>query len=131
MYMLDTPIHELATGPNFGTICFNLPNGQIASHVMWVDADENHILINTEVHRAKFKALQANPNVTVTIWSAQNSYAYAEVRGQVVDTVRGPEARAHIDTLAVRYTGAVYQGTVESERVIVKIAPDRQRTQGL
>ena len=37
---------------------------------MWVDADDDHVLINTEVHRAKYKAISANPNVTVTIWGS-------------------------------------------------------------
>ena len=32
--------------------------------------DDDHVLINTEVHRAKYKAISANPNVTVTIWVA-------------------------------------------------------------
>ena len=37
--MLDPSIKQLATSKNFGTFCVTLPNGQIASHVMWVDAD--------------------------------------------------------------------------------------------
>lgn len=130
--MLDPAIKELAsTGKNFGTICFHLPNGQIGSHVMWVDADDEHVLINTEVHRAKFRAVEADPNVTVTIWRDGSHYAYAEVRGRVVDTVRGPEARAHIDALSQRYLGVDYQPQIVSERVILKIAPDRQRHQNL
>ncbi len=129
--MLDPVIRDLAQGPNFGTICVNLPNGQILSHVMWVDADDDHVLINTEVHRAKFKAIEANPNVTVSIWKVDSPYQYAEVRGRVVETVRGPEARAGIDALSQKYTGHDYQPPIQSERVIVRIAPDRQRTQGL
>ena len=83
------------------------------------------------MHRAKFKAIEADPNVTITVWKADNPYSYAEVRGRVVDTVRGPEARAHIDALSQRYTGADYAGQIESERVIVKIAPDRQNPRNL
>ena len=36
----------------------------------WVDADDDHVLINTEVHRAKFKAVERDPRVTVTILGA-------------------------------------------------------------
>ena len=126
--MIEPAIKALAsTGRNFGTICVHLPSGAIASHVMWVDADDDHVMINTEVHRAKFKAMEANPNVTVTVWSAENPYAYAEVRGRVVETIAGEAGRAHIDALSQRYTGADYSNPIESERVIVKIAPDRQR----
>ena len=126
--MLDAAVKELAQGTNFGTLAVHLPSGAIMSHVMWVDADDDHILINTEVHRAKFKAIEANPNVTVTIWSAASAYNFAEVRGTVVETVRGDEARAHIDALAQKYTSAPYAGEIESERVIVKIAPTRQQS---
>ena len=92
--MLDPVIRDLAHGKNFGSISFHLPNGSIATHVMWVDADDEHVLINTEVHRAKYKAIEANPVVTVTVWSSENAYTYAEVRGTVAGEVRGPAARA-------------------------------------
>lgn len=130
--MLDPAIRQLAsTGANFGTVCVQLPSGAVASHVMWVDADDDHIIFNTEVHRAKYRAVTENPNVTVTVWKSDNPYAYAEVRGRVVETVTGAEARAHIDQLSHRYLGKDYAGEIQSERVIVKIAPDRQRSQNL
>ena len=130
--MLDPAIRDLASkGANFATICFHLPGGQIASHVMWVDADDEHIRINTEVHRAKYRAIEQNPSVTVTVWNKENPYQYGEVRGTVVGEVRGPEARANIDALSQRYTGNLYGNAIESERVILKIAPDRQRSMGL
>jgi len=125
--MLDTTIKELAQGKNFGTISVVLPNGQISTNVMWVDADDDHLLLNTEVHRAKFKALEANPQVTVVVWDAENPYHYGEVRGRVVDTVTGPTAREHADALSRRYTGKDYAAPIVSERVILKIAPERQR----
>ncbi len=100
--MLDPVIRDLARGKNFGSISFHLPNDAIATHVMWVDADDEHVLINTEVHRWKYKAMQADKNVTVTIWSSENPYAYAEVRGTVTGEIRGPEARDGIDALVAQ-----------------------------
>lgn len=128
---LDPKIRELATGPNYGTFSFRMPDGLIASHVMWVDATDEHVLINTEVHRAKYRAVQDDPVVTVTIWDASNPYRYAEVRGRVVGEVRGPEARAHIDACAQRYMGTDYRNEIQSERVILQVAPERQRANGL
>jgi PPOX class probable F420-dependent enzyme len=129
--MLDPVIRDLAKGKNFGSISFHLPNGAIATHVMWVDADDDHVLINTEVHRAKYKAIEANPNVTVAIWSSESPYSYAEVRGTVASEVRGPDARAHIDFLAQKYTSQDYSNEIQSERVILQVTPSRTRTQGL
>jgi general stress protein 26 len=125
--MLDAAIKELAQGKNFGTISVLLSNGRISTNVMWVDADDEHVLINTEVHRLKFKAVEANPNVTVVVWG-DNPYNYAEVRGRVVETVRGTEARDHIDALSRKYTGGDYANPITSERVILKIAPDFQHS---
>ena len=54
-------------------------------------------------------------------------YSYAEVRGRVVETVRGPAARAHIDALSQKYRGRDYDPSIiKSERVILRIAPDVQ-----
>ncbi len=129
--MLDPAIRELATeGANFAMLSFVLPSGQIASHVMWIDATDDQLLINTEIDRAKYKAVQQNPNVTVTIWDAANPYRYAEVRGRVSGQVRGDEARAHIDTLSRRYRGQDYANVVKSERVILRVDPVRQRVRG-
>jgi len=40
--------------------------------------------------------------------------------------VTGPEARQHIDELSNKYTGHDYQNPIQSERVILKIAPRKQ-----
>ena len=66
--MLDPAVKKLAQDKNFAVITVHLPSGAAATQVMWVDADDDHILMNTEVHRAKYKALQADPRVTVTVW---------------------------------------------------------------
>ncbi len=130
--MLEPAIRELASnGKNFATIAMRLPNGQLLSHVMWVDANDDELLINTEIHRAKYKATQFEPDVTVTIWDADNAYRYAEVRGRVTGEVRGDGAREHIDQLSQRYLGHDYQAPIQSERVVLRITPVRQRSFGL
>lgn len=126
--MIDEGIKRLVKGPNFGTLTTLLKDGSPATHVMWVDADDEYVLINTEIHRAKYRNIQRDPRVTVTIWDADNPYDYVEVRGVVEETVTGPEARTHIDELSERYTGGPYKNPIQSERVILKIRPTRQRT---
>ena len=128
MPALDQRVRELAQAPNFATLSVILRSGRPMTHVMWVDADEDHVLINTEVHRAKFRAVERDPRVTVTIWQRDDPYTYAEVRGEVVETVRGQEARAHIDSLSRKYRGKDYDdAAITSERVILRIAPETVR----
>ena len=127
MAALDPTARTLAQGANFAAFTVHLASGAAMTHVMWVDATDDEVLINTEVHRDKFRAVERDPRVTVTIWDAGNSYHYAEVRGRVVATVRGPEARAHIDKLSRKYRGQDYDpAIITSERVILRIAPDVQ-----
>ena len=130
--MLDPSIKQLAQTKNFGTFCVNLPNGQIASHVMWVDATDDHLLINTEVHRAKYRAVEADPNVTVTVWNAENPYQYGEVRGTVAGEVRGPEARrAHRLARPEVHGRRLRQPDPERAGDPPDRSPERQRTMGL
>ena len=124
--MLEPAIRDLARDKNFAALSVRMPNGQIGTHVMWVDADDEHVIINTEIHRAKFKGMQTDPNVTVTIWKLDDPYNYAEVRGVVSETVGGQAARDHIDALSQKYKGVPYTKEIKSERVIVKITPERQ-----
>jgi PPOX class probable F420-dependent enzyme len=124
---LDPAVKELAQGKNFAAITTHLRNGQTATHIMWIDADDDHLIFNTEVERAKFKAVQADPRVTIAVWDATNPYHYAEVRGTVVETDDSDAARAHADALSQKYHGTDYQSPIGSRRVIVKVAPERQR----
>jgi PPOX class probable F420-dependent enzyme len=129
--MIDEKVKAIAKGKNFAAFTTLLPGGQPMTHVMWVDADDDYVLINTEVHRQKFHNVTRDPRVTVTLIDSANPYHYAEVRGRVVDKVMGPQARSHIDELSQKYVGQPYDaGAITSERVVLRIAPDRQRVNG-
>jgi len=117
---------ELARGRNFAALTTLLSGGHPQTQVMWVDADERHLLINTEVHRQKFRNVERDPRVTVTIWDMEDPYRFVEVCGEVVEKVKGQEARDHIDELSHKYRGKPYQTQIQSERVVLRIAPSRQ-----
>jgi len=127
--MLDSTVKELANGKNFAALTTLFGDGSAQTQMMWVDADDDHVLINTEVGRQKYKNVQRDPRVTVTVIDAANPYHYAEVRGRVVEEVRGDEARSHIDELSQKYMGSPYGAPIGTERVILKIAPESQRSQ--
>ncbi len=125
--MLEDKVKHLARGANFATITTLLTDGDPATHVMWIDCDDDHLLINTETGRAKFRNVQRDPRVSVVIWDRDDAYSYVEVRGRVVGSIAGPDARRHIDELSQKYYGKSYSNPIETERVILKVAPDRQR----
>lgn len=123
--MLTDELRQLAKGGNFATLTTLLHGGRPAAQVMWIDCDDDCLLINTEIHRQKFKSVERDPRVVVCIWKRDDPYHYVEVRGEVIDVVRGEPARRHIDELAMRYFGRLYDATsITSERVMLRIRPD-------
>lgn len=124
--MLHAKTKELATGKNFAVLTTLMPDGSPQSHVMWIDADDTYLYINTEIHRRKFKNIERDPRVTVTVIDSEDGYSFVEVRGRVVETIGGQHARDHIDELSQRYFGREYRNAITSERVILKIEPERE-----
>jgi PPOX class probable F420-dependent enzyme len=126
MVALEPEVRDFIRAGNFGALTTLLADGQPQTQVMWVDADDDHLLINTEVHRAKFRNVERDPRVTVCVWDHDSAYRYVEVRGRVVEVVRGQQARDHIDLLAQRYFGRDYDpASIQSERAILTIEPTR------
>ena len=128
---LHPTTEELANGPNYGVITTVLPSGKLQNHYIWVGTDGERLVVNTEIHRQKFKNVERDPNVTLTIRDEQDPYRYTEVRGEVVEVVRGQEARDHIDELSRKYNGQDYDpDDIKSERVMLWIVPSRQTILG-
>ena len=129
---IDADLKALAQGKNFAALTTILPSGHPQTQIMWVGADDEHVLINTEAGRQKFRNVEADPRVTVTVFNNDNPYQYVEARGKVVGTVGGDEARAHIDELSQKYTGAPYGNPIGPEgRVILKIEVERIHKNGI
>jgi PPOX class probable F420-dependent enzyme len=118
---------DLAQARNYGAITTMLPSGKLQTHPVWIGTDGERLVVNTEVHRQKFKNIERDPRVTLTIRNEQDPYHYAEARGRVVETVTGQRARDHIDELSQKYHGQDYDpDDIKSERVMLWIVPDRQ-----
>jgi PPOX class probable F420-dependent enzyme len=124
---LDEDAVRLAReGRSFACLTTLGPDGAPMTNPVWIDSDGQHLLVNTEVHRQKYRNVERDPRVTVLIVSEHNPVDYVEVRGVVADVVLGPEARAHIDAMTRKYVGMDdYPNDIRSERVILRITPNR------
>jgi PPOX class probable F420-dependent enzyme len=126
---LDPDVDRLARGPNLATVVTLMPDGQPQALLTWIDSDGDHLLVNTEPQRQRARNVARDPRITVLIHSAADAWDWAEVRGHVVGTTTGDEARAHIDALSNRYVGTDYARPVGPQgRVILRIAPDKVNT---
>lgn len=128
---LDSDLKSLASEPNFAALTTLMPDGQPQTQLMWVHASDGQVLVNTEVGRQKFRNVQIDPRVTVTVFDRDNPYRYVEARGRVVGTIGGDEARSHIDELSQKYTGVPYANAIGTDRVILQIEVDKIHKNGI
>lgn len=129
---LDANVRALTEGPNYAAFTTLFEDGTPQTQMMWVDSDDEHVLINSEIHRVKVANVRRDPRVSVLIARADRPFEYAEVRGRVVETIGGQAARDHIDVVARRYLDVEsYPYPIKSERVILRIVPDRVYLHGL
>lgn len=130
--MLEPGIRELAQGPNFCIVTSIMPSGDVQAHPLWIDCDDagEHLLINTEIDRQRERNYRRDTRCTVTLVAHDSWYRWGEVRGSIVEMIGADDARAHIDELALKYTGKPYANPITTERVILKLRPKRQLFRG-
>jgi PPOX class probable F420-dependent enzyme len=121
---LHEHVRALAQQPNFAAASTLLPGGQPQTQLTWVDADGQHLLINTLPFTQKYCNASRDPRVTVLVIDRNDPEHYAEIRGRVVKIADGPAALEHADRIARRYSGTEYRGP--NQRVVLHIEPLRQ-----
>ncbi len=123
---LDNKTLLMAAGPNYAALTTLFKNGVPQTHVMWVDTDGEYILINTEIHRVKYKNVKIDPRVTVMIWKHDNPFKFVEIRGEVIGEITGQEARDNIDKLSEKYWNKPYPFPIQTERIVLIIKSNKE-----
>ena len=124
--MLDPITIKLAQGVNYAALTTLFPNGSPQTQLMWVDSDKEFLYINTEIHREKYKNVDKDSRISILIWKNDDPFKYVEVRGNVVDSSGGQDARNNIDKLSEKYFNKPYPFTVQTERVVLKIKATKE-----
>ncbi len=94
----------LIDGKNFGNLATSLPDSSPHVAPVWVDRDEDVILVNTADGRVKHKNLVKDPRVALSIYDQSNPYKNIVIFGRVAEiTKKGAED--HIDKMAMKYLG--------------------------
>lgn len=123
---LDDRDRELLQAPNFCDVSTLREDGTIHTVPVWVDVEEDVVVLNTERDRAWPRNLRRTDSVTLTVLNLENPYEYLTLTGHVAEETQDG-ALEHIDAMAKKYIGQdkypFHQpGDV---RVIFRIAPDR------
>jgi PPOX class probable F420-dependent enzyme len=123
---LDKKTIKMAQGPNYAALTTLFENGSPQTHTMWVDTDGEYILINTEIHRVKYKNMKKDPRVSVMIWKHDDAFKFVEVRGKVVGEITGEDAEKNIQALSEKYWGKPYPFPIQTKRIVLKILAERE-----
>jgi PPOX class probable F420-dependent enzyme len=101
------------------------PNGEPQNNPVWFDWDGGRIRFSQLPVRQKYRNLQRDPRVALSIVDPQNPYRYIEVRG-VVERVEPDPDGAFMNKLAKKYTGEdTWGGGKPGEgRVTIVIKPE-------
>ena len=117
---------EILEGKNFGHLVTLMPDGSPHASPVWVDLEDNTILINSSEGRVKVENVKRDPRVAISIYDEADPYgAVVLVRGFVKD-VTTDGAKEHIDKLAKKYIGKDEYPWLQpgEQRVIFKIVPE-------
>jgi len=131
MATVPETFHDLFEKKTFAHVVTMSPDELPHATPVWIDYDvaANRILVNTERHRRKAKNAAENPAVAVSMTDPEDPYRYLSVTGEVEElTTDG--AREHIETLARRYVDGEYPSEIKTERVILRIRPERVMSSG-
>jgi len=114
---------DLLTRPLFAHLATVRPDGAPQSNVMWFAWDGERIRLTHTKTRQKFRNLQHEPRVALSIADPDDPYRFLEVRG-VVEKIEDDDAQASFyRSLQERY-GMVFPITDASVRVVVTVRPE-------
>jgi PPOX class probable F420-dependent enzyme len=97
----DSEVRKLLSEPNFAVVSTFNADGSILSTIVWIDAEDGTVAVNSAKGRLWPTNLERDPRITALVYEAGNPYNYVEIRGRVSATTDG--ADEHINALTKKY----------------------------
>ncbi len=95
----------ILTKRSFGHVATIGPDGEPQSSPVWIDWDGEFLLFSQTDRRQKFRNLQREARIAVSVTDPDEPHQYVEIRGRV-DRVEDDAGNAFINKLAKKYLGA-------------------------
>ena len=115
---------ELLDGKNFGFLATTMADGSPQVTPIWVDRQDNVIIINTVKGRTKQRNFSRDARIALAVVDWKRPYTWAQIRGRVVEqTTKG--ASRHIDKMSRKYLGLPRYPWSDRERTLVRIKPEK------
>jgi PPOX class probable F420-dependent enzyme len=128
----DQAVRKLLTDPNHAVVSTLNPDGSVLSTLVWIDADQDSVALNSAVGRKWPSNLERDPRVTVLVQENGNPYNYVEIQGTA--TASREDADEHINALSKKYTGQdeypYLQPGMQRIKFVIRPTRVRHRQQG-
>jgi PPOX class probable F420-dependent enzyme len=101
------------------------PHGEPQSNPVWFDWDGEHVKFSQTKTRQKYRNLQRDPRIALSIVDPENPYRYLEIRGEVTRTEEDPNID-FVSSMAKKYLGLDRYPYHQpgDERVVVFVRPE-------
>ncbi len=113
---------EIIEGKNFAYVATVMPDGSPHISPVWIDRDEDMLLINTVPGRVKQRNVSRDPRVAISMIQEKSPYRHLFIRGRVIEQTK-EGALDHINRLARKYLGKEYPWN-DRNRIILRIKPE-------
>ena len=107
------------------------PDGEPQNNPVWFGWDGEHITFSQTTARQKYRNVQRDARVALSIVDPANPYRYLEIRGSVERIDPDPD-KAFINSMAKKYLGQDFYPWNQpgDERVVLVIHPDHTTQMG-
>ena len=121
--MFDEEMLEIIDGKNFAYLATSMADGSPQISPVWIEHDNDTLLVNTVPGRVKQKNVTRDPRVAISMVQEKNPYRHLFIRGRVIEQTK-QGALNQIDRLARKYLGKDYPWH-DRNRIILKIRPEQ------
>ncbi|GMQ84908.1 MAG: PPOX class F420-dependent oxidoreductase [Acidimicrobiia bacterium] len=127
--VLPEDLKAVIDAANFAHLVTLDPDGTPQATAMWIMRDGDRIVFNTAQGRRKWRNMNNDPRVAVSISPASKPYENWSMQGQVAE-MRTSDGVAVIDRLAQKYLGKEQYPWLTPDMVRVTVIVDVERIAG-
>lgn len=125
MAIIPEQYRYLTEAPLFAHLATVRPDGSVQSNPMWFKVVGDEVHFTHTRTRQKFKNLQANPTMSLSITDPAAPYLYVELRGHLAGVIDDPTGAFYVE-LQNHYGNPSEQAPPDAaERVILRMAIDK------
>jgi PPOX class probable F420-dependent enzyme len=119
----------LLVQPNYGHLGTIRPDDTVQVNPMWFLLDGEVLRFTHTVRRAKYRNLQHNPSMSLSVIDPANPFRYIEVRGRLMEAIPDPTGAFYV-VLGKRYGNAAQTPPPDSvDRVMLVMSIEHITTQ--